>query len=420
MQRLFAVALVAAVLPVSVARADWWSDAKLVQRGITHAVQVEWMTPDDSATYRAILARSTNAWRNLPGSRGSNLAAVLHDVARQWQSYIAPRALALFGMLDTNTRYLGSSAMPRDGADILDADGVVYRAFAGHGLQFHPLGNFARLNRLLTDGDDTDAAFLAAALIGRAVPRLGALTWEYYFTFGGGYPPWTSGMVQAVAARAFAADGDYDVARKAYLALPRYVFPLAGGVWIRLYSFSSMPVLNAQLQSVLSLADYAQLNQDPSAAELSETLLQTADTLFDSFDTGAWSLYSLGGAESPLNYHVFDTNLLKRIAVSTQSPVWAERADRFGSYLHEPPVLSAAGPKRPVKKEAQISIWVSKMSRVSLTIAGSTSWTTLSRGSHTLYWDARGRRAGRYAVKVSATDLAGNKASKAFPLFVRK
>ena len=98
-------------------------------------------------------------------------------------------------------------------------------------------------------------------------------------------------MVQAVAARAFAADGDYDVARKAYLALPRYVFPLAGGAWIRLYSFSSMPVLNAQLQSILSLADYAQLNQDPSAAELSETLLQTADTLFDSFDTGAWSLY---------------------------------------------------------------------------------------------------------------------------------
>jgi hypothetical protein len=37
-----------------------------------------------------------------------------------------------------------------------------------------------------------------------------------------------------------------------------------------------------------------------------------------------------------------------------------------------------------------------------------------------LYWDARGRRAGRYAVKVSATDLAGNKASRAFPLFVRK
>ena len=158
-------------------------------------------------------------------------------------------------------------------------------------------------------------------------------------------------MVQAVAARAFAADADYDVARKAYLALPRYIFPLAGGAWIRLYSFSNMPVLNAQLQSILSLADYAQLNQDPGAAQLSERLLQTADTLFDDFDTGAWSLYSLGGAESPLNYHVFDTNLLKRIATQTQSPVWTARATRFDRYLTAPPGLSAAGPKKPVKKE---------------------------------------------------------------------
>ncbi len=145
MQRLFAVALVAAVLPVSAAHADWWSDAKLVQRGIARAAKTQWITQDDAAAYRAILSRSTGVWLKLPGSRGSNLAAVLHDVARQWQSYIAPRALALFGMLDTNTRYLGSDGMPRDGADILDADGVVYRAFAGHGLQFHPLGNFARL-----------------------------------------------------------------------------------------------------------------------------------------------------------------------------------------------------------------------------------------------------------------------------------
>src|SRR5262245_27694787 len=306
MQRLFVVALVAVALPISVARADWSSDAGLVKRGISHAVSVGWLTTDDAALDRSILSRATSTWRRLPGSRSSNLAAVLHDVARQWQRYIAPRALTLFSMLDTNTRYLGSSAMPRDGADILDADGVVYRAFAGQGLQFHPLGNFARLNRLLADDDDqTDAAYLAAALIARGVPRAGALTWEYYFPFNGGSPPWTSGMVQAVAARAFAADGDYDVARKAYLALSKLTFPLDGGSWVRLYSFSNLAVLNAQLQAALSLADYAQLNQDPSATLLSDRLLQTADGLFDSFDTGAWSLYALGGVEAPLNYHVF-------------------------------------------------------------------------------------------------------------------
>jgi hypothetical protein len=226
-------------------------------------------------------------------------------------------------------------------------------------------------------------------------------------------------MVQAVAARAFAAEGDYDIARKAYLALQRLVFPLGDGSWIRLYSFSNVAVLNAQLQSALSLADYAQLNQDPSAKTLSDRLLQTADSFFPSFDTGAWSLYSLGGVESPLNYHVFDLHLLQRIAASTQSPIWAARADRFDRYLTQPPVISASGPSRPVRKAAQISVWVSKKSVVSVTIGGSTSTLTLGRGSHTFWWSAAGRRPGRYAVRVKAVDLAGNKAVKGFPLFVR-
>jgi len=421
MQRFCVVALAAAVLlPVSAARADWWSDARLVKKGITHAVQVEWMTTDDAATYREILSQATATWRKLPGARSSNLAGNLHDVARQWKAYIAPRALTLFSMLQINATYLGADAMPPDGADIRDADGVVYRAFNGHGLQFHPLANFARLNSLLARNQETDAAWLAAALIARGVPRGGALVWEYYFPFGGGYPPWTSGMVQAVAARAFAEDADYDVARKAYLALSKLVFPLDGGSWIRLYSFSNLAVLNAQLQTALSLADYATLNQDPSATLLSDQLLQTADTLFDDFDTGAWSLYALGGPESPLNYHVFVVNLLKRIAASTQSPVWAARADRFDGYLAEPPALTLSGPSRPVRKQAAITIWVSKLSHVSLRIAGATSSMTLSRGTHTFYWSAKGRRPGRYAVKVSAVDLAGNTAAKSLRLVVRK
>jgi len=416
MQRLFAVALVAALLPVSAARADWWGDAKLVQRGITRAAKTQWITQDDAAAYRAILSRSTGVWSKLPGSRGTNLAAVLHDVARQWQSYIAPRAMALFGMLDTNTRYLGSDPMPRDGADILDADGVVYRAFAGHGLQFHPLANFARLNRLVALNSSTDAAYLAAALIGRAVPRGGAYVWEYYFPFAGGYPPWTSGMVQAVAARAFAADGDAFVARRAYLAIPSLVAPLPAGPWIRLYSFSNTAVLNAQLQSAVSLASYAQLNQDPSATTLARRLLETADTLFPRFDTGAWSRYSLGGPEAPLNYQVFVVNLLKTIAGNTNDPVWIARAKRFDRYTKQPPAVYASGTARP--KNVRVSVWVSKLSHVSVTLAGATQSVTLSRGSHSFSWGAR--RPGRYSVRISAVDQAGNKASKAFSLIVRK
>lgn len=417
MQRIFRRALLIALAlvalsPVAEARADWWSDAALVKRGLARAVQQEWMSSDDAVTYRAILARATSGWRRLPGSRSTNMAAVLHDVARQWQAYTAPRALTLFSMLDMNARYLGSDAMPADGANILDQDGVVYRAFSGQGLQFHPLANFARLNSLMAQGDSGDAAMLSSALLDRAVPRAGALVWEYYFPFGGGSPPWTSGMAQAVAARALAAQDYLPDARKAYLALSRLTQQVSGGPWVRLYSFSSLTVLNAQLQAALSLADYARMNQDAGATQLSERMLQTAGALFSRFDTGAWSLYALSGPESPLNYHRYVVGLLKRIATGTQDTVWTARADRFDRYTTEPPVLSATGPSRPVRKTARIGFWISKISQVTLSIGGSTSSYSLSRGSHTLYWSAAGRRPGRYAVRLSAVDLAGNRAVK--------
>ncbi len=390
----------------------WWQDAASVKKGIARAVGQEWMTPDEAAGYRAILARTTAGWRRLPGSRSSNLAAVLHDVALQWQAYTAPRALTLFSMLDMNARYLGSDAMPADGANILDENGVVYRAFSGQGLQFHPLANFARLNSLMAQGDGGDAATLSSALLDRAIPRAGSLVWEYYFPFGGGRPPWTSGMAQAVAARALAAQDYLPDARKAYLALSRLTQQVSGGPWVRLYSFSSLTVLNAQLQAALSLADYGRLNQDSGATQLSERMLQTVGALFSRFDTGAWSLYALGGPESPLNYHRYVVGLLGRVAAGTQDPVWAARAARFDRYTTEPPVLSAAGPSRPVRTTARIGFWVSKISQVTLSIGGSRSTYTVSRGSHTLYWSAAGGRPGRYAVTLSAVDLAGNRAVK--------
>lgn len=417
MQHIFRRALLLGLVvsflgPTAVARADWWSDEALVKKGLTNAVRHEWMTPDEGSAYRAVLARATATWRRLPGSRSSNLAAVLHDVGRQWQAYIAPRALALFSMLDTNARYLGSDSMPAEGSSVLDADGVVYRAFPGQGLQFHPLGSFARLNSLLAQEDSSGAAALTAALISRAVPRAGALTWEYYFPFGGGSPPWTSGMAQAVAARALAADGDLDEARRAFLALSRLTFPLAGGTWIRLYSFSNLTVLNAQLQASLSLTDYGRLNQDPGASQLADRLLTTAGALFSRFDTGAWSLYALGGPEAPLDYHLYVAHLLGRISAATQDPVWTARAARFDRYSGEPPVLSVSTPARSVRSTAKIAFWLSKISRVTLSIRGSTTSYTLSRGLHALYWDARGRRPGRYPATLTAVDLAGNRTAK--------
>jgi len=116
---------------------------------------------------------------------------------------------------------------------------------------------------------------LATALIARAVPRSGGVAWEYYFPYGGGRAPWVSGMAQAVAAQAFSraaslvTDASTTLSHNADLAfatVPRLTTKVAAGPWIRLYSFSSMAVLNAQLQSVLSLETYATASDDAAAA----------------------------------------------------------------------------------------------------------------------------------------------------------
>ena len=147
-----------------------------------------------------------------------------------------------------------------------DADGVVYRYFAGRGYVFHPLGNFAALNTDLGAGRTGAAQRLAERCSLSAASPLpgGGMGWEYCFDYGGGRAPWLSGMAQATAAQGFAATaalGGADAprlraaARGAYRAIPgRLAMRLSEGPWVRLYGFNSDIVLNAQLQSALSIA----------------------------------------------------------------------------------------------------------------------------------------------------------------------
>ncbi len=153
MQRLFAVALVALALPVATARADWWSDA-----GSSSAAS---RTPPrwsgSRGTTRRLIARSSRGRPPPGGSCPARAGATSPPCCTTSGASGRPTsrlARSRCSGCSTRTRAISAAARCRaDGADILDADGVVYRAFAGHGLQFHPLANFARLNRLLADGE---------------------------------------------------------------------------------------------------------------------------------------------------------------------------------------------------------------------------------------------------------------------------
>ena len=362
----------------------------------------------------------------LPGARARELAGVLHDVALQWRRYTRPRALALFSMLEANADFLAVNNVPAARTDIVAGDGVVYRLFYGHGFQFHPLGNFAALNEHVARGRDEEAARLTSSLVARSVPKGRARVWEYYFPFGGGRPPWTSGMAQAVAGQALARAGSrlanaglVAAASGAYRAVPvGLLLSLATGPWIQHYSFSRLVVLNAHLQAVLSIGDYAAIAADAGATALGARMEQSAKALFPRFDTGYWSRYSLGSYSS-LHYHEYVVSLLRTLARRTGDTFWTDKAARFQLYLEQPPLFRLARPVQalyPVPADgfrdaAPIRVWVSKPSTVTLTVGGDRLSRSVGGGTHTFVWRPGRRAPGSYPVRVSGVDVAGNRAA---------
>jgi hypothetical protein len=418
-----------ALLVPSVAGATVALDAKRIDQGLVRAKQAHWLKPPVAASYRESVAAAVSSMQTMPRGRAAVIASMLNEVAAQSGSYVSPRALALFSMLDTNVEYLQTHALPRASLDITGDDGVIYRWFAGRGFQFHPLADFGALNALVSGEDTVSATTLAEALVARGVPRGAGLRWEYYFGVGRGRPPWTSGMAQAVAAQALSkASGLLDdpsvlqAAGRAYAAVPGVlVRKLAQGPWIRLYSFDGEVVLNAQLQAIVSLLDYADATGDPGAAALADSMATAAQALLPRFDTGYWSLYELGGGEASLAYQRYVTQLLVKLAHRTQDPVWVDAAARFTGYIKEPPdiepapldapVLVYPEPKDGYLDTATVTFTLSKRSRVTLSAGGKATVATLKRGTNRLVWDPGALPPGTYRAQLTAVDLAGNRTS---------
>ena len=392
---LFGAALAAAVLLVASAPAAKPPDSlTLIEKGLDAAVAAGELSPDEATAYAATAKSTAAELKTLPPARADTLRGTLQDTAAQWRRYVRPRALTLFSTLEVNQRELASRPLPSSGADATDENGVVYRFFTGHGYVFHPLANFARLNVLVV-ADDPRAEALAAALAARAVPSQGGLVWEYLFPFGRGRPPWISGMAQAVAAQAFARAGDrlsdpalLELADAAYATIPgRLVRGLSAGPWIKLYSFDATPVLNAQLQTAISLGDYAEIEDSSDAAALVARLQAAAAALLPRFDTGYWTLYSLSGGESPLSYHQYVVTLLEKLANRTGDGTWKVAADRFAGYETQPPIVRLGKvtptlypvPADGYLDEAKVPFWLSKQSRVTLKAGGKVQSLVLGR-----------------------------------------
>ena len=109
--------------------------------------------------------------------------------------------------------------------------------------------------------------------------------------------------------------------------------PVAGGDWIQEYSFSDTAILNAQLESIVALREYAELTGNEEAGAYVAGLSETTKSVLDEFDTGCWSLYSLGGKAASSMYHTYHVHLLERLGRLTRDPVYRETGRRWHGYL---------------------------------------------------------------------------------------
>ncbi|MFZ0376689.1 MAG: D-glucuronyl C5-epimerase family protein, partial [Solirubrobacteraceae bacterium] len=171
-------------------------------------------------------------------------------------------------------------------------------------------------------------------------------------------------------------------------------------------------IINAFLQSLIGLYDYAQVSHDPLAQQLFDAGNAEAQAEVPHFDTGAWSLYQ-PGVEDPLSYHELVTGFLEQLCQRTQAPVYCITAQHFTAYLTTPPVLALLTQHVRKGRASSISFQLSKISHVGIVVIGP-GGNTLFATSATFGYGTRSfsvpalKHKGTYTIHLAATDLAGN------------
>jgi hypothetical protein len=203
-------------------------------------------------------------------------------------------------------------------------------------------------------------------------------------------------------------------------ALPLFTAPppagvrIATGLGARYLQYSFAPrvsIINAFLQSLIGLYDYAQVSGNATAEQLFNAGNAVALAEVPHFNTGAWSLYQ-PGEEDPLSYHELVTGFLQELCTRTQASVYCTTAQDFQKDLTTPPALTLTTHHSRVGVLTDVHFWLSKESHVGIVevFNGTPMFETsaeLGYGGNA-FGIPTPRRPGVYTVRLSATDLAGN------------
>jgi D-glucuronyl C5-epimerase C-terminus len=344
--------------------------------------------------WRRSYVRALRTYRRLRGARREQLGYVIDSVEALAMSRRlgATRMPAAFVQLERNRRYWRSLPYPGAGDQVsFRGSELLYQYFPGEGLQLHPLSTFKKANHMHGECERGEPACDEAGLR-RLLDEMTALAvkrsrrfiaWEYAFHFGGGSPPWISGMAQATGLQAYARAAQL-LGEPAYLETaraglgafearpPRGVRTTGpgGGVHYLQYSFAPrLYIFNAFLQALIGLHDFGRLAGEERATALFTQGEPEAREEVPLSDVGDWSRYSYRGAESTHDYHELLREFLASMCSRRLGPLYCDYAERYRGYQVDPPELAYTGPATARENEpTSIRFDVSKLSAVEVKV----------------------------------------------------
>jgi hypothetical protein len=368
-------------------------DRRAVHRAFRRA-ESRGVETGDVRRWRAWYARSLRTYKRLRGARREQLGYVIDSVEALALSKRLgiTRMPAAFVQLERNRRYWRSLPYPGAGDQVsFRGSEILYQYFPGEGLQLHPLSTFKKANHMYGDCqsgsascDEAGLRLLLDEMTALAVRRSKRfIAWEYAFHFGGGSPPWISGLSQGTALQAYAR-ASVLLQQPAYLETARAGLGAfetrptrgvrttgpEGGVHYLEYSFAPrLFIFNGFLQALIGLHDFGKLTGEQRATALFQEAEPEARAEVPLSDVGDWSRYSYRGAESTRDYHELLREFLASMCTRRLGPVYCDYADRYRGYQVDPPELVYTGPAGAVEDErTAIRFNVSKLSAVEVKV----------------------------------------------------
>jgi len=401
------------------------------------ALLTDRLTPRAHAHLTRDYAAARNATGRLTGARAAELGSVVAtvDSLAAQRLLTATRLRPVFLVLRRNTYFWTHAAMPAASfRTTFGRDPAVFQYYPGSGMQLQPLASWGKVNWLAGECMRARAkarrrAGCPVAELRRNVDRLlglaanrgaGFPAWEHYFSWGGGSPPWISGMTQATAisalARASRALDEPRWRRAAHRGLAAFDTPppvgVDGGDHFLMYSFApSLRIFNGELQAVSGIGELAALGRDRHARRLFRRGERTTRAMVAAADTGAWSLYSWAGRESTLGYHQLIEEFLGNMCQRTQRRTYCSARRRFARYEREPTRIGIAPLRRLKARHATtVRFSLSKVSAVTVRVWSEkglnlTRSLQLPYGNHTVAWTPPAR--GRFRLSIAAQGPSG-------------